>query len=99
MDAPPDRPWAEHEKVTFHVPPTSCRAYLSVTCTSRKSITNLLLDQVALLAEILKAAPVHANDLFRVLQELRVQPRWEEIALPMGAYSSKTRMLNFPFTC
>ncbi|KAF2232102.1 hypothetical protein EV356DRAFT_505720 [Viridothelium virens] len=55
-----------------------------MTGTAPKGNTNCTLIQVALLAEILKAAPVNSNDLFRIMQDLRVQPRWEDIALPVG---------------
>lgn len=40
------------------------------------------------LAEILKESMIAPIDLVSVIQQVGIQPRWTEIALPSGAHSS-----------
>lgn len=43
-----------------------------------------LLNQIYLLAEILKAAPVSSHVLYSFIREYQVQVRWNDMALPPG---------------
>lgn len=41
-------------------------------------------EKVYLLAEILKAAPIPSHVLFAIIRDSNIQPRWNDIALPLG---------------
>jgi hypothetical protein len=44
------------------------------------------LNQIYLLAEILKAAPVSSHVLYSFIREYQVQVRWNDMALPPGMW-------------
>jgi hypothetical protein len=55
-----------------------------------------ILEQVYLLAEILKAAPIPSHVLFGLIRDANIQPRWNDMALPPGKHHSSYAHFQLP---
>jgi hypothetical protein len=84
MEQPaPERQWAEHEKV---------RGVVQVQSFFWLSLL-LISQQVYLLAEILKAAPISSHVLFGFIRDSQIQVRWNDMALPPGTCMRLGRLI------
>lgn len=87
MSGFPDQPFNEHEQVCL-VEPVRVRReikYHRHDPMARKLTCYSL--QRYFLAEIIKDSEIPPSELVTMIQQMKVIPRWTEIALPNGVYS------------